>query len=431
MKKTFLLLAFALLSISAISQDVIYTNSGEEIQSKVIEITNDAIKYKKFDQLDGPIRNISKMEVFMIIYQDGTRELFKKQEAQKPIEQIITKEEPKPKPAEPLKQVAEDKFGSFIDLRDGKEYKTVKIGNQTWMAENLNYESNQSWCYDNNPEYCKQYGRLYTYEAANNVCPDGWHLPSDEEWKELEVELGMKTKVDEEGWRGNSPGQGFKLKKGGGSGFDAELGGNRYWGAYSKLNNSGIFWTSSEKLENTKNAYAREIEERASIKRFSESKDYGYSVRCIRKETNNQNKTITINPKIDNYLAKGGNKYFSCGIGYGASYGGIGFKLQGKIGNRNLGLGFSTSIGSGLLPHCALVSIGLKTYFKSLYFSFILPMDVEDIELDIIPYVIGYEFELNKHFNFDMGAGLIVPTISAPDDWQVQATFNLGINYKF
>lgn len=82
---------------------------------------------------------------------------------------------------------------SFTDPRDGQVYKTVQIGNQIWMAENLNYEIEGSWCYDNNPEYAQKYGRLYTWEAAMKAAPEGWHLPSMAEFETLLAAVGGKN----------------------------------------------------------------------------------------------------------------------------------------------------------------------------------------------------------------------------------------------
>jgi uncharacterized protein (TIGR02145 family) len=94
--------------------------------------------------------------------------------------------------------------GTFIDERDGHAYKWVKIGDQFWMAENLNYEtSSGSWVHKKDSSYGSIYGRLYNWETAKQSCPSGWHLPSFEEWTKLIEYLGGKSiaggKLKEEG----------------------------------------------------------------------------------------------------------------------------------------------------------------------------------------------------------------------------------------
>ena len=82
--------------------------------------------------------------------------------------------------------------GQLNDVRNGysQTYRTVTIGSQTWMAENLNYETLNSWCYENLQRNCNRYGRLYTWAAASTACPSGWHLPSVAEWEILIKNVG-------------------------------------------------------------------------------------------------------------------------------------------------------------------------------------------------------------------------------------------------
>jgi uncharacterized protein (TIGR02145 family) len=113
--------------------------------------------------------------------------------------------------------------GTFTDIRDAKIYKTVKIGKQVWFAENLNYEADGSKCYDNNPDNCDKYGRLYSWETAMKSCPNGWHLPSKAELEVLMAEVGDEKAEDQFDFFALSGGYGYS------SGYFYDLNNFSYW----------------------------------------------------------------------------------------------------------------------------------------------------------------------------------------------------------
>ncbi len=179
--------------------------------------------------------------------------------------------------------------GSFTDSRDGKRYKTIKIGNQVWMAENLNYNtSSGSWCYENSTSNCDKYGKLYNWETAKKVCPAGWHLPSDVEWSQLVKYLGgwkdaaMKLK-SKTGWSDN--GNGINS-----TGFNALPGGyfipsSENYGGGDKYGNLGLYGNWWEDLEyGSSSAYAVYIgySKKDEMNGWNYNGKSGFSVRCIK-----------------------------------------------------------------------------------------------------------------------------------------------------
>jgi len=136
------------------------------------------------------------------------------------------------------------KTGSFTDPRDGKVYKTVKIGDQWIMAENLAYKPDQGnyWAYGNDTSNVARYGYLYDWETAKKIVPAGWHLPSKEEWTTFRKSLGGKRAVWKYSQMVYKP-----MVYGGGSGFNALLGGLLDCnGKFKYLGEQTDFWSSSD-----------------------------------------------------------------------------------------------------------------------------------------------------------------------------------------
>lgn len=126
--------------------------------------------------------------------------------------------------------------GQMVDS-EGNSYPTVKIGEQVWMAKNMNANVGGSFCYDNSPEKCKKVGRLYTRKAAKNVCPDGWRLPDVIDYNILLSNMGENREQ-----RGDMLRHKTWKRSSNKSGFSAEPGGMRLDGQYAAWGKSASFW---------------------------------------------------------------------------------------------------------------------------------------------------------------------------------------------
>ena len=128
----------------------------------------------------------------------------------------------------------------------GQKYRTVKIGDQEWMAENLNYDVDGSSCYMNSAQNCDKYGRLYLWNAATTACPEGWHLPDSTEWAVLFKSVGTDAATHlkaTSGWNANGNGDdasGFSVFPAGGG---STSGG---FVNYSSLTSGAVFWTNKK-----------------------------------------------------------------------------------------------------------------------------------------------------------------------------------------
>ena len=212
---------------------------------------------------------------------------------------------------QPCKTATEDNciYGTLLDKRDGHTYKTVKIGNQEWMAENLNFEYNEgsakSFCYKNDTTNCTTYGRLYNWSAAidsisyyneynkqcgwkqskcsiptlwKGICPNGSHIPSLDEWKDLlsnlDSTIAGKVLKSLEYWSDGKNGTdlyGFSVLPSG------EWGGSNYM----NKGKESVFWIASDfSKESAYNIIFSYDSDKVLI--MNDWKTFDYSVRCIK-----------------------------------------------------------------------------------------------------------------------------------------------------
>ncbi len=208
----------------------------------------------------------------------------------------------------------------MTDSRDGQTYKTVTIGTQTWMAQNLNYaytdvpyksesgantSDSTSWCYKDDANNCSKYGRLYTWAAAmdsvgtwgtngkgcgynktcsptypvRGVCPEGWHLPTEEEFETLFTAVDGQSTAGKvlkstSGWNSGNGSDAFAF-----SALPAGDRGNN--GGYYSEGGNAYFWSSTE-LDCTDAYYMDLYYGYGGAYLYNHYKNLGFSVRCLR-----------------------------------------------------------------------------------------------------------------------------------------------------
>ena len=182
-------------------------------------------------------------------------------------------------------------YGTLADSRDGKSYKTVKIGSLTWMAENLNFDNSatatgsidSSFCYDGIPANCEKYGRLYQEYAATAVCPEGWRLPTADDWRDL-VNTAKSEFGDNNGslravgeWENSIFGDNITATNA--SGFSALPAGFRAkTGECDGEGSKAYFWG-----EDNMNHYAWILSNQYDMEKESMQRGYyAYAVRCVK-----------------------------------------------------------------------------------------------------------------------------------------------------
>jgi uncharacterized protein (TIGR02145 family) len=246
---------------------------------------DDAVhKTLSYDDYDGDMyENYAAKDhgfsVRCVQYENKEVEQKKKEEERKRKEEVRRRMEEKQRIAEEKRKSIEKITTYFTDPRDGKKYRAVEIGGKRWMAENLNYKTGKSACYEDNNSNCGKYGRLYYWETAKKACPAGWHLPDTTDWNNLVAAVGGKEIAGKmlkstHGWADGGHGAdelGF-------SGLPAGLGtkGGSFFGA-----SHDAFWWTATKNARDRAYYRRLLDHSDGVGESYDDLGYIFYVRCV------------------------------------------------------------------------------------------------------------------------------------------------------
>ena len=170
----------------------------------------------------------------------------------------------------------------IMDERDGNVYLIAKFNHTWWMCQNMKYDMGEgSDCYDQDETNCMLKGRLYDQATAKKECPEGYHLPSDNDWKELESYIGMSEDDLDKTHMRLSGDVGKYLRTGGGIGFDADLAGMiNPRGSSSQSGEKAFFWTATQE---DNYGWSRIIsKQNDGVDRKAIDSRHKLSVRCIK-----------------------------------------------------------------------------------------------------------------------------------------------------
>lgn len=292
-------------------QDKIHRLKKSTIRAKVLEISNSNITYKVWEYKKAPSQVISLKDVKYVEYENG---------------KIVN--------SPWYDKLTNRKYSTFIDSRDNETYKTIKIGKQEWMAENLRTKKNRqgqvlnwivsnedwgsltnssnSYCfYKNDPDSSQIHGAYYTWQTAKNICPNGWHLPSNKEWELFILTIRQTFRLDlnqvNEALMSNELNRwkGRRIKPRDLFGFSAIPSGirDKSYGEFSGFGKIACWWSSSETKNDKGYSFAISTKEIINKEKFLKDdpimgysrpkiimepinnafdKSYGFSVRCVK-----------------------------------------------------------------------------------------------------------------------------------------------------
>ncbi|OWU99356.1 FISUMP domain-containing protein [Fibrobacter sp. UWR2] len=283
---------------SSESQDPLSSDAGTTLSSSSANVTrpnSSSAECFKDGMADITVRNMERSEIScpnsFTIYDYDLQILYKCVGDALIETDMAPCESGEPQSSSSAATASNVEYGTLADSRDGKSYKTVKIGSLTWMAENLNYDNSavatgsidSSFCYDGIPANCEKYGRLYQEYAATAVCPEGWRLPTADDWRDLTTtaksefgdDNGSLRAVGE--WENSIFGDNITATNA--SGFSALPAGYRAkTGECDGEGTKAYFWG-----EDNMNHYAWILSNQYDMEKESMQRGYyAYAVRCVK-----------------------------------------------------------------------------------------------------------------------------------------------------